>query len=78
MRTTKEELSEIRWWMFPVLLITVIPCSIIDNFSNNKWFCNFWGWHKAPKEKGFDGCSFTGKCPRCNKSVLQDGQGNWF
>jgi len=22
--------------------------------------------------------SFTGECPRCGKSVLQDSQGGWF
>ena len=43
-----------------------------------KWFCDKLGWHLAPKEQGFDGCSFTGTCPRCGKKVMQDGQGNWF
>lgn len=61
-----------------VPLLAVVMCSIIDIFSNNKWFCNFWGWHKSPKNQGFDGCSFTGVCPRCKKEVLQDSQGNWF
>lgn len=43
------------------------------------WFCNgFLGWHKAPKVRGFDGCSINGICPRCGKHVLQDSQGNWF
>ena len=78
MRTVKEELSNIRLWMFPILLIIVIPCGIINSFSKSKWFCTFWGWHKAPKSQGFDGCSLNGKCPRCGKEVLQDSQGNWF
>jgi len=43
-----------------------------------KWFCDHMGWHLTPMAQGFDGCSFTGVCPRCNKHVLQDGQGNWF
>ena len=43
-----------------------------------RWFCDKMGWHLAPKSQGFDGCSFTGTCPRCEKKVLQDGQGNWF
>lgn len=43
-----------------------------------RWFCDHMGWHLAPTSQGFDGCSATGVCPRCGKSVLQDGQGNWF
>ena len=27
---------------------------------------------------GFDGASFKGKCPRCDKPVLQDSTGAWF
>ena len=46
--------------------------------SKNTWYCRVMGWHKEPKEKGFDGLSAYGKCPRCNKDVLLDGQGNWF
>jgi hypothetical protein len=44
----------------------------------SRWACDKLGWHLAPKEQGFDGCSFCGLCPRCNKPVLQDSQGNWF
>jgi len=51
---------------------------IINIWSPNKWFCNFWGWHKAPNRTGFDGASFNGTCPRCGKEVMQDSQGNWF
>ena len=36
------------------------------------------GWHLAPTEQGFDGCSANGICPRCDKKVMQDSQGNWF
>lgn len=43
-----------------------------------RWFCDKMGWHLSPVPQGFDGCSFTGHCPRCGKFVLQDGQGNWF
>lgn len=77
-RTVKEEISQMRWWMFPILLVISLPCSIIDYFSKSKWFCTFWGWHKAPNKQGFDGCSHNGVCPRCGNSVLQDSQGNWF
>ena len=42
-------------------------------------FCRVLGWHLSPQQgQGFDGCSFTGICPRCGKQVLQDSQGNWF
>ena len=41
-------------------------------------FCKYMGWHLEPETQGFDGCSFSGKCPRCGKEVLQDSQGNWF
>jgi hypothetical protein len=50
----------------------------IDKYSKSTFFCNKLGWHKAPNEQGFDGCSKNGTCPRCGKSVLQDSQGNWF
>jgi hypothetical protein len=42
------------------------------------WACNLMGWHLAPIKQSFDGCSYGGKCPRCNKDVLLDSQGNWF
>lgn len=42
------------------------------------WACNKLGWHLEPKSKNFDGVSLNGVCPRCNKKVLQDSQGNWF
>lgn len=66
------------WYNFLICLLILIPCGIIDLFSNSKWFCNFWGWHKAPTNQGWDGGSFNGTCPRCDKEVMQDGQGNWF
>lgn len=43
-----------------------------------KWFCGFFGWHKAGVPIGFDGASNTARCQRCNKPLLQDSQGNWF
>jgi hypothetical protein len=67
-----------KWWMFPFLLIIVIPCLIIDHFSESILFCEFWGWHMRPNVIGNDGCSNNGRCPRCDKHVLQDSQGNWF
>jgi len=78
MRTIKEELSTTRWWMLPVLLVICFPCMVISHFVQNEWFCTFWGWHRAPGTQGNDGCSNTGTCPVCGKSVLQDSQGNWF
>lgn len=64
-----------------VILILGIPLLILC-FCNRwlpVWFCNHFGhWHLEPRMQGFDGCSITGTCPRCDKRVLQDGQGNWF
>ena len=42
------------------------------------WFCRVMDWHRRPTEVGHDGCSFSGVCPRCQRRVLQDSQGNWF
>jgi len=41
-------------------------------------FCHKLGWHLAPRVQDFNGNSATGVCPRCNKKVLRDSQGNWF
>ena len=62
-----------------VMLVSLVL--VLTAIFNNKlpvWFCHKMGWHLAPKKMGFDGCSFTGECPRCGKKVLQDSQGNWF
>ena len=62
------------------VLISLVSCIILVSCNKYlpKWFCVRLGWHLAPKEQGFDGCSSTGACPRCGKHVLQDSQGNWF
>ncbi len=62
--------------MIPLICLWILM--IIDSFSNAQFFCTFFGWHKAPKEQGFDGCSPEGTCSRCGEHVLQDSQGNWF
>ena len=64
-----------------ISMLIVLSTSLLLALSNKhlpRWFCNKMGWHLAPTSQGFDGCSFTGCCPRCGKSVLQDSQGNWF
>lgn len=58
--------------------IALVPIISLCNRWLPKWFCVKLSWHLAPKTHGFDGCSNTGICPRCGKSVLQDSQGNWF
>jgi len=58
--------------------VVVVVMSILNRFSSNRWFCDKVGWHLTPDGIGFDGCSFTGICPRCGEKVLQDSQGNWF
>jgi len=63
--------------MFLAILITALSLAVFNRYLP-KWFCDHMGWHLSPIAQGFDGCSFTGTCPRCGKSVLQDSQGNWF
>lgn len=63
------------------IVLFVLIVSLMCCFFNKHlpiWFCNKLGWHLAPREKGWNGCSMTGVCPRCNKEVLMDSQGNWF
>lgn len=60
------------------LLVMLFLLSIVSKFSKNKWFCTFWGWHKDPKITGFDGCSLTARCLRCDEFMMKDSQGNWF
>lgn len=45
----------------------------------SKWekFLEFFGC-KPTKAKGFDGVSFTARCVRCDRRILQDSQGGWF
>jgi len=69
--------------MFYILIfILAILVSFMVLAISNKYlpvfFCVHLGWHLAPITQGFDGCSFTGVCPRCGEHILQDGQGNWF
>ena len=68
------------FWI-PVVILFIISIALISALVNPWlpiWFCRVMHWHLAPKEQGFDGCSFNGTCPRCGKSVLRDSQGNWF
>lgn len=68
--------------IFLIVLLLLICISLISLCILNKhlpiWFCKHVGWHLEPQEQHFDGCSVTGKCPRCGEMTLQDGQGNWF
>ncbi len=64
-----------------ILLLPLLIFALALPLLNDRlpiWFCNHMGWHLAPRQQGFDGCSFNGICPRCGKRVLQDSQGNWF
>jgi hypothetical protein len=57
--------------------VIMFTLSLFNNWLP-EWFCKHMGWHLKPGETGFDGCSFTGVCPRCGVKVMQDSQGNWF
>lgn len=61
-------------------IFLLVVTSLYDRFVGfeSQWFCKKMGWHLAPKQQGFDGCSMNGCCPRCHKEVMQDSQGNWF
>jgi hypothetical protein len=60
-----------------VVFLVLLILSIFNKFLP-KWVCTKMGWHLAPEKTGFDGASLNGTCPRCDKHVLQDSQGNWF
>jgi hypothetical protein len=68
------------WFLSIVLLflLFVFTIAILNNHLNWKWLCKNAGWHQAPEKMVFDGCSWTGTCPRCGKDVMQDSQGNWY
>ena len=57
-----------------LILLTIT----ILNRKLGRWVCEVLGWHLPPEAQTFDGCSLGGRCPRCNKRVLQDSQGGWF
>ena len=44
------------------------------------WLCKYLGWHKPnlliPIK--FDGYSHYTHCKYCDKSIIEDSQGNWF
>lgn len=61
-----------------LIILALFLCLALLNKHLPVWFCNKIGWHLEPTAQGFDGCSFTGNCPRCGKSVLQDSMSNWF
>jgi hypothetical protein len=60
------------------ILVFILMLLVTFNDYLPRWFCDHIDWHLTPTMQGFDGCSLTGTCPRCGKSVLQDSQGNWF
>ena len=68
--------------LIALLIFLGFVSSILLLAFNNKrlpvWFCNKLGWHLPPKSRDFNGVNYYGKCPRCNKMVIKDSQGNWF
>lgn len=42
------------------------------------FLCNHLDWHIPNDNIGYDGCSYDSVCKYCHRSILQDGQGNWF
>ena len=65
--------------IFITVFIFGIALHFYDRSKGTHYSCNIFGWHDGSgSKKGFDGCSNTGTCSKCGKSVLQDSQGNWF
>lgn len=62
------------------LILGFLILGLIDSLYDIKcrFFCDYFGWHKEPKDTTFNGFNSSGKCPRCGKEVMQDSQGNWF
>lgn len=61
------------------LLVQLTFC-VYDRYMGTDYSCRFMGWHNGQgnSEMAFDGCSLHSTCSKCGKSVMQDGQGNWF
>lgn len=66
--------------------IVIVFCAILiilmvySRFSKNRFFCDKFNWHN-PKDiinNTWDGCSFGGKCKRCDCRVLADSNGDYF
>lgn len=62
--------------MTPILIMFILM--ILSSCINHRFFCDAFGWHKAPKEQSWNGLNASGKCPVCGEDVMQDSQGNWF
>ena len=75
---TKDDILIVALSIVFVAGVAFMIWAYLSKFSHNTWFCEKMGWHLTPKAQGFDGCSFTGICPRCDRNVMQDSQGNWF
>ena len=63
----------------PILTLFILMAG--DSIFKWKWTCKTFGWHDGDdcsNGYGFDGCNIHSVCSKCGKSVMQDGQGNWF
>lgn len=67
-------------WMlvFSLAILISVVILVLCNQWLGKWACDKMGWHLAPAVIHCDEVNMSGKCPRCGKNVLLDGQGNWF
>lgn len=66
--------------IYIIVIILCLPLIIMpfNRFIKSSWPCRFFGWHLTPHNINIKGINYIGKCPRCNKEVMQDSQGNWF
>ena len=60
-----------------IVLVVIIIFKKMINPLLPKIFCNF-GFHLSPTHTQTCDCCITGYCPRCNKQMIRDNQGNWY
>lgn len=61
-----------------IVMVVYMAGSILSRYLPYSWACDWAGTH-FPSPKGyFDGCSLHSVCSKCDKEIMQDGQGNWF
>lgn len=61
-----------------VIMVSYLVGSILCIYLPYSWTCDWAGTHRPSTELSFDGCSQHSICCKCDKDIMQDGQGNWF
>lgn len=61
-----------------IVMATYMTGAITSRWLLYSWACYWAGTHFPLENEHFDGCSFHSVCRKCTKTIMQDGQGNWF